>query len=83
MVFYYFNYLEANFQLVELYSWIPNVGIHYALGVDGISVWFLLLTTLLTLLVLVASVSVNKNIRGILRLCVAFRNRDAWNLSCP
>ena len=39
---------EAGFQLVERHDWIPDWGISYALGVDGISLWLVLLTTLLT-----------------------------------
>ncbi|HEY2324940.1 MAG TPA: Fe-S-binding domain-containing protein, partial [Thermoanaerobaculia bacterium] len=38
----------AGFQLVEQHNWIPQWGIHYGLGVDGISLWLVLLTTLLT-----------------------------------
>src|SRR2546425_10539321 len=38
----------AAFQLIESTSWIPQWGIRYALGVDGISLWLVLLTTLLT-----------------------------------
>ena len=45
----------AGFQLVERKAWIPQWGINYALGVDGISLWLVLLTTLLTPVVLLAS----------------------------
>jgi len=45
----------AGFQLVEIKSWIPQWGINYALGVDGISLWLVLLTTLLTPVVLLSS----------------------------
>jgi len=38
----------AGFQLVEVREWIPRWGIHYSLGVDGISLWLVLLTTFLT-----------------------------------
>ncbi len=38
----------ADFQLVELKSWIPSFGISYHMGVDGISFWLILLTTFLT-----------------------------------
>ena len=38
----------AGMQLVEAKPWIPSWGITYALGVDGISLWLVLLTTLLT-----------------------------------
>jgi len=45
----------AGLQLVEAHSWIPQWGITYALGVDGISLWLVLLTTLLTPVVFLAS----------------------------
>ncbi|MEO8035909.1 MAG: NADH-quinone oxidoreductase subunit M, partial [Acidobacteriota bacterium] len=45
----------AGFQLVELLNWIPQWGIHYALGIDGISLWLVLLTTFLTPVVFLAS----------------------------
>src|SRR5438046_2385703 len=45
----------AGFQLVEQHNWIPQWGIHYGLGVDGISLWLLLLTTLLTPVVFLSS----------------------------
>ena len=39
-----------HFQMVEFVPWLPQAGIHYRLGVDGISIWLILLTTLLTAL---------------------------------
>src|SRR5687767_201029 len=45
----------AGFQLVEMKAWIPQWGINYALGVDGISLWLVMLTTLLTPVVLLSS----------------------------
>jgi NADH-quinone oxidoreductase subunit M len=45
----------APLQLVESHTWIPQWGIRYALGVDGISLWLVLLTTLLTPVVLLSS----------------------------
>jgi NADH-quinone oxidoreductase subunit M len=45
----------AGFQLVEQHNWIPQWGIHYGLGVDGISLWLILLTTLLTPVVFLSS----------------------------
>jgi len=38
----------AGFQFVEQVDWIPQWGIRYGLGVDGISLWLVLLTTFLT-----------------------------------
>src|SRR5438105_3915523 len=43
------------FQLVESHEWIPKWGIRYAIGVDGISLWLVLLTTLLTPVVFLSS----------------------------
>ncbi|HET7706278.1 MAG TPA: NADH-quinone oxidoreductase subunit M [Thermoanaerobaculia bacterium] len=45
----------AGFQLVEMKAWIPQWGINYALGIDGISLWLVMLTTLLTPVVLLSS----------------------------
>src|SRR5947209_461153 len=44
-------------QLVEYASWIPSIGVSYFLGVDGISVLLVLLTTLLSVIVVVCSYS--------------------------
>jgi NADH-quinone oxidoreductase subunit M len=41
-------------QFVELRSWIPAFGVNYHLGVDGISLWFVLLNSFLTVLVVIA-----------------------------
>jgi NADH-quinone oxidoreductase subunit M len=43
------------FQFTESVSWIPAFGVHYALGVDGIALVLLLLTTVLWPVVLLAS----------------------------
>jgi len=45
----------AGMQLVEAHPWIPSWGITYSLGVDGISLWLVLLTTLLTPVVFLSS----------------------------
>lgn len=45
----------AEFQFVEEYAWIPSLGLTYRMGVDGISVLFVLLSTLLTPLCILAS----------------------------
>lgn len=36
-----------HFQLVEYVPWMPQLGINYILGVDGISIWLVVLTTFL------------------------------------
>lgn len=52
-----FNYFDRNnggFQFVESYDWIPALNIRYALGVDGISVLFIILNAFITLMVVLA-----------------------------
>ena len=45
----YFNFdnLITDFQFVEKVNWLPNSGISYFMGVDGISLPFVLLSTFL------------------------------------
>jgi len=38
---------EAGMQFVENYAWLPEIGLRYHLGVDGISLFLVLLTTFL------------------------------------
>ncbi|RVU39301.1 NADH-quinone oxidoreductase subunit M [Hwanghaeella grinnelliae] len=55
IVFAGFDGSTADFQLVEKIAWIPGFNINYEMGVDGISIWFVLLSTLLTPLCILAS----------------------------
>jgi NADH-quinone oxidoreductase subunit M len=41
-------------QFVERLPWIDRFNVHYHLGVDGISVWFVLLTAFITIIVVIA-----------------------------
>jgi NADH-quinone oxidoreductase subunit M len=50
-----FDPRTADFQFVETADWIPTFGIHYKMGVDGISVFFVILSTFLTPLCVLAS----------------------------
>ena len=51
-----FNTSESNlFQLVEQYAWIPSLNIEFLIGIDGISVLFLPMSALLTLMAIMAS----------------------------
>ncbi len=50
-----FDTHTAAMQFVERVSWIPSLHIQYYLGIDGISLWFILLTSFLTLLVVISS----------------------------
>ena len=50
-----FDNASAAMQFVERAAWIPRYNIHYALGVDGISMLFVLLNSFTTILVIAAS----------------------------
>ncbi len=50
----FFDSANADFQLVEQYAWIPLLNIEYLVGVDGISILFLPLTALLTIVAMLA-----------------------------
>jgi NADH-quinone oxidoreductase subunit M len=43
-----FDTTTADFQFVEKSAWIPSIGVNYHMGIDGISILFVLLATLLT-----------------------------------
>jgi NADH-quinone oxidoreductase subunit M len=49
-------------QFAEHFKWLPDLGIEYALGVDGFAILLIALTAFMTLLVLIAALShVNRN----------------------
>jgi NADH-quinone oxidoreductase subunit M len=50
-----FDLSTADFQFVERAEWLPEFGVNYHMGVDGISVLFVLLSTLLTPICILAS----------------------------
>jgi NADH-quinone oxidoreductase subunit M len=50
----HFDALQPGMQFVETAPWIPNFNIHYHVGVDGISMLFILLTSFTTMLVILA-----------------------------
>ncbi len=49
-----FDTASSEMQFVEKMPWIDRFGVDYHLGVDGISVWFVLLTAFITVVVVVA-----------------------------
>src|SRR6202167_247532 len=50
-----FNTSGPDFQLTEQYSWIPQFGVHYALGIDGIALVLVGMTAVLMPVVILAS----------------------------
>src|SRR4029077_9012159 len=60
-----FDSSVAGYQFQELRNWIPGAGIFYHIGIDGISLFLVLLTTFLTpLAVLCSWKSIQKNVKG-------------------
>ncbi|HEX6844813.1 MAG TPA: NADH-quinone oxidoreductase subunit M [Actinomycetota bacterium] len=53
----------AGYQLVEEAWWVRAAGLKYLLGVDGISLWLVLLTTFLFPVTVLASWTVDTNVR--------------------
>jgi len=50
-----FNGSTAAMQYAENLDWVPRFNIHYALGVDGLSMWFVPLTAFITVIVVIAA----------------------------
>jgi len=60
----YFHRGAPGFQYEQNYSWISNPNIHYHLGIDGISMWLVVLTTFLTpLCVLISWKSIHDRVK--------------------
>ena len=55
IIWFQFDRSTADFQFVERVDWMPGFNISYHMGVDGISMLFVLLTTLLTPICVLAS----------------------------
>lgn len=72
LLFVWWKAGEAGMQFVEQLPWVPQFDIQYFLGVDGLSLFLVLLTTLITVLVLLFSwEGVEKNLKGYLALMLA------------
>jgi len=62
----YFNFDSSNssFQFVHKFTWIENLNIHYHVGIDGMALLLVVLTTFLTPLTLISSwTSINKKVK--------------------
>ena len=56
---------KGDFQLVESMIWIPDFGISYSLGLDGISLWLVMLTAFLTPLTLLSTFkAIERQVKG-------------------
>ena len=64
LLWWRFDPTSADYQFVEQHAWIPAFGIQYLVGVDGISLFLVVLTGFLTPLALLSSwESVHKNVK--------------------
>jgi NADH-quinone oxidoreductase subunit M len=53
-LYFGFDATSAQLQFVEKFSWIDRFSAFYHLGVDGLSVWFVMLTAFITVIVVIA-----------------------------
>ena len=59
-----FDPANTGFQLMERFVWIPSFNVAYIKGIDGVSVWFVMISTLLTpICVLSAIGGVHKRVK--------------------
>ncbi len=58
-----FDPANPGMQFVERKAWIESLGIQYFLGIDGISLWLVLLTTFLTVICVLASWNIEKHVK--------------------
>src|SRR6476661_5186891 len=64
LLWWRFDPSSADYQFVERHAWLPAFGIQYLLGVDGISLFLIVLTGFLTPLALLSSWdSVHSNVK--------------------
>jgi NADH-quinone oxidoreductase subunit M len=66
VVFSCFDRTKVGFQMGQNLPWLPEIGLNFSVGIDGLSLWLLLLTSFLTFLVLVSYSSVTNRLRGYL-----------------
>jgi NADH-quinone oxidoreductase subunit M len=64
VVWFRFNPNQAGFQFEEQYIWYEAIGSTFHLGVDGLSLTMVLLTTLLTPLAILASFSIQDRVKA-------------------
>lgn len=58
-----YNFNNSSFQLQETYPWIPQLGLNWSVGIDGLSMPLIVLSGLITTLALLASWRVEKKPR--------------------
>ena len=59
-----FNQATSALQFVERLSWVPEMGMTYVMGVDGLSFPMVLLTSLMSLVAMVASTRITERVKA-------------------
>lgn len=54
-LYFNFNNAASGYQFEEIYPWIPSLNIGYHVGIDGLSLFLVLLTTFLTVIAVLSS----------------------------
>lgn len=62
-LYFGFDSRTCDMQFVEKLQWIPSFGIQYHVGIDGISLFLILLTTFITPLSILASWHITKHVK--------------------
>ena len=71
-------------QLYQDIEWISGLGTNYHIGIDGISLWLVLLTTFLTAVcILAAWNSVEKGLGGFMMSRSLHWKLECWAFSAP
>jgi NADH-quinone oxidoreductase subunit M len=66
-----FDGSKNEFQLVEQARWVDAIGLTYTVGVDGVSIWMVLLTTFLFPISILASWTIKTDVRRYLAAILA------------
>lgn len=62
-LYFHFDARTYDMQFVEKLRWIPSFGINYHVGIDGISLFLILLTTFITPISILASWHITKSVK--------------------
>lgn len=74
-MWFYFDGSSSNVQFLESYIWIPELGVKYIVGVDGISLLLVVLTCFLTPLIFISQWHVTEERqRGLLALMLVLQS---------
>jgi NADH-quinone oxidoreductase subunit M len=66
VLFLGFNPNVVGYQFVERFAWLPDYGVSYLLGIDGVSLWLVGLTALLSVFAVALSFNIQERVREFL-----------------